>query len=83
MPVLVIDPACGLMLQVTPVLLTPNTLAVNCWLWPASRVTVEGSTWTVTVGGTRVMSAEAEVTPSEAVAVAVTTCRFVITWGAV
>ena len=64
-------PTWGLMLHVTPVWLMPSTAAVKCCVAPAVNVTVAGVTWTVTVGGTSVMSTDALV-PSTAVAVAVT-----------
>lgn len=37
-------PISGLMDHTTPVLVVPVTAAVNCWLWPAPNVTVEGLT---------------------------------------
>src|SRR5947209_1605885 len=70
------------MLHVTPVLLTPSTVAVNDCVCPAVIVTVAGLTRTVAVGGTSVISVEAA-EPSLAVTVAVTVCRDVTTLGAV
>src|SRR6266700_4037609 len=40
-------PSWGLMLQVTPVWLMPETIAENCWVWPLVRVTAWGLTTTM------------------------------------
>jgi len=52
-------PSAGLMLQVTPVWLTPSTCAVNCCVWPALSVTELGETLMVTEGGVKVNWTEA------------------------
>src|ERR1019366_1863874 len=46
-----IVPTCGLMLQVTPVTLIPDTTAENCCVCPALRVTLDGFTSTVIAMG--------------------------------
>jgi hypothetical protein len=38
------EPTCGLRLQVTPVWLTPSTVAVKRWVPPAASVTLAGDT---------------------------------------
>ncbi len=43
-PVLESVPTAGVRLQVTPVLLDPVTVAENCWVWDAAKVTVVGVT---------------------------------------
>src|SRR5689334_4064475 len=44
-PVLLSVPTCGLSDQVTPRLLVPETVAVNCCVCEACRVAVVGLTW--------------------------------------
>jgi hypothetical protein len=49
-PVLEIVPTAGLTDHVTPLLVVPITVAVNCLVCPAERLTVAGNTLTVTGG---------------------------------
>lgn len=37
--------------QLIPVLLVPETVALNCWVWPVCKVALGGETETVTGGG--------------------------------
>ncbi len=66
-------PTAELSDHVTPVFVEPATLAVNCWVWPAVRLTPDGET--VTETGIRVMVALADfVLSAREVAIAVTVC---------
>jgi hypothetical protein len=59
--------------HVTPVFVEPATLAENCWVWRAVRLTLDGET--VTETGRRVMVALADfVVSATEVAIAVTVC---------
>jgi hypothetical protein len=78
------DPVpAGLIVQVTAVFEEPVTLAVNCCVWPATRVLVTGVTVTPT-GGFSVTAALADLVVSAAlVAVTVTVCAVAMDAGAV
>ncbi len=69
-------PEAGLSDQVTPVLDEPATVAMNCWVWLALRVTLDGETDTDTVPvGLSVTVAVANFVPSALdVALAVIVC---------
>ena len=73
----------GLNNHVTPVLVVPVTVVVNCWVCEAVSEVVEGVSETVT-GGTRLTLAEADLVGSAVlVAVTVTFCALAIAAGAV
>jgi len=73
----------GLIDHVTFVLASPETVAVNCCVWPCPRIAVPGATVTVT-GGTRLTLAVADFEVSETlVAVTVTVWAEVTVAGAV
>jgi hypothetical protein len=75
-------PTAELSDHVTPVFVEPATLAVNCWVWRAVRLTLDGET--VTDTGVRVIVALADfVLSATEVAVAVIVCWLAIVLGAV
>ena len=69
--------------QVTLVLASPVTVAVNCWVPTCPRVTAKGETLMITGGGVKVTVAVANLVESPTlVAVTVTDCCVVTTAGA-
>ena len=50
-PTVAFPPAVPLTIQLTAVLLLPETEAVNCWVWLTRTLEVVGETETVTGGG--------------------------------
>ena len=77
------EPTCGLMLQVTPVWLMPLTFAENCCVCPAPSVAADGLTTTIMMTGTSVMDTDAACVGSATlVAVAVTVCPVEMKLGA-
>jgi hypothetical protein len=72
-PVALIVPTAALSDHVTPVFPDPVTVAVNCWVWFARKLTDPGATATVT--GVSVIVAVAVFVPSATlIAVTVTVC---------
>ena len=78
-----IDPTCGLMLQVTAVLLLPVTVGVNVAVWEAVRVEVVGFRDTATVGDRVMLAVAVLVESAELVAVTVMVWPEVMLDGAV
>src|ERR1019366_8847785 len=76
-------PTAGLSDQVTPLLVEPLTVAVNCWVWERVIDAVEGVTVTETVGVSATVAVADFVGSATLVAVTVTVWELAIEAGAV
>ena len=73
----------GLSDQVTPLLVEPLTVAVNCWVWERVIDAVEGVTDTETVGVSATVAVADLVGSATLVACTVTVCAAAMLAGAV
>jgi hypothetical protein len=81
-PLVLMVPTDGLRVHVTPVLLVPVTVAVNCCAWPWVRVAAPGDTETATPGCSVTVAVAYFVVSAVLVARTVTVCVDVIDAGA-